>query len=366
MSTFFNTIHITNFKSLKDVTLSDCKRINLLIGKPNVGKSNILEAIGLFGLPYIRYYFSNPNENDLNLLIRSENIGELFFDGNIEEVISINIDKNLSCKIEYKKQHDQFFLLIEGEGFDFGLTEETDTLIIKYVINKELKINSRPAIYKIKKELKEAINHHKISSRIKYYKYLKDNFKNTKQEITFLQNFLIPPFGINFIEVFRKNIYLKKELTELFKQYDLKFLFDKGTNTLRIVKETQDGEIFSIPYSSIADTLQRVVFFKTAIASNKDSIILFEEPEAHCFPPYIRHITQEIIDSESNQFFIATHSPYVLNDFLEYQRDDVAIFMADFKDGQTVIKRLTDSEVNDVYEYGIDLFFNSELFTDEI
>lgn len=52
MSLFFNSVHITNFESLKDVTLSDCKRINLLIGKPNVEKSNMLEAIGLFGLNY--------------------------------------------------------------------------------------------------------------------------------------------------------------------------------------------------------------------------------------------------------------------------------------------------------------------------
>ena len=127
----------------------------------------------------------------------------------------------------------------------------------------------------------------------------------------------------------------------------------------------EDNAMVSFPYSSIADTLQRIIFFKTAIASNKNSILLFEEPEAHCFPPYIRHITQDIIDSEDNQFFIATHSPYVLNDFLEYKRDDVAIYMTNFKDGQTVIRRLTDEELGDVYEYGLDLFFNYELFTSD-
>jgi hypothetical protein len=51
---------------------------------------------------------------------------------------------------------------------------------------------------------------------------------------------------------------------------------------------------------------------------------------------------------------------------LKKDRDDLAIYIADFKDGQTVIKRLTDAELNEVYEYGLDLFFNSELFTDEI
>ena len=146
----------------------------------------------------------------------------------------------------------------------------------------------------------------------------------------------------------------------------MQFVLNAANQSVQIQKNKGENLVFSIPFNSIADTLQRIIFFKTAIASNKNSILLFEEPEAHCFPPYIAHITQEIINSESNQFFIATHSPYILNDFLEYERDDVAIFMADFKDGQTVIKRLTDSELNDVYEYGIDLFFNAELFTDEI
>ena len=85
MANFFNSVRITNFKSLKDVTLSDCKRINLLIGKPNVGKSNILEAIGLFGLGYSHF---NKNKK-LTQFIRFENTPELFFDGNINEPITV-------------------------------------------------------------------------------------------------------------------------------------------------------------------------------------------------------------------------------------------------------------------------------------
>ena len=169
--------------------------------------------------------------------------------------------------------------------------------------------------------------------------------------------YLIPPFGVNLLNVIQENKQLKNELSSIFAEYGLKLVFDNANQALKIMKELKGDDVFLLPYSSIADTLQRIIFFKAAIASNENSIILFEEPEAHCFPPYITHIRQEIIDSESNQFFIATHSPYILDTFLENDRNDLAIFMADFKDGQTVIKRLTDAELNDVYEYGIRFIF---------
>ena len=39
-------LSVKNFKSIKDLSI-DCKRINLFIGEPNTGKSNILESLGL-------------------------------------------------------------------------------------------------------------------------------------------------------------------------------------------------------------------------------------------------------------------------------------------------------------------------------
>ena len=68
--------------------------------------------------------------------------------------------------------------------------------------------------------------------------------------------------------------------------------------------------------------------------------------------------------STSNQFFITTHSPYVLNEFLENKKDELAIYLVDFDNGETIVKRLSEEDLDKVSQFGVDLFFNSEIFLD--
>ncbi|MEO7046651.1 MAG: hypothetical protein ABI091_15205 [Ferruginibacter sp.] len=74
------------------------------------------------------------------------------------------------------------------------------------------------------------------------------------------------------------------------------------------------GDIFLLPYHSIGDALQRIIFLKAAMASNDDVIQLLENPEAHTGTASIVQITPEIIHKPDNQYFISTHSPVILND----------------------------------------------------
>ncbi len=361
MENFFNSVQITNFKSLKNVILSDCKRINLLIGKPNVGKSNILEAIGLFSLPYLKY----TKNKKITQFVRLENIPELFFDGNVDEKITLETGEGSYYSVSYSNRGGSVDLEI---FLNYQPDPNISSLNPEHYLDEgdkySLSINNQLILESLSSDTKDTNNQdYSYPPKVKLYKFSQEP---TFKKLDYFLRYLIPPYGINLFDVIQGHKELRSGLSKIFSEYGLKLLFDSTNHTLRLMKTLKEDNIASFPYSSIADTLQRIIFFKAAIASNQKSILLFEEPEAHCFPPYITHIAREIIDSESNQFFIATHSPYILDTFLEYERDDLAIYMADFKDGQTVIKRLTDAELNDVFEYGLDLFFNAELFTDEI
>ena len=87
MNNRITELEINNFKSIKHIKM-DCKRINVLIGKPNVGKSNILEALSLFIAPY-----SNHSEKFLHSYIRYEKPSNLFYD--LERKNQISVISNL-------------------------------------------------------------------------------------------------------------------------------------------------------------------------------------------------------------------------------------------------------------------------------
>ncbi|RZJ23728.1 MAG: hypothetical protein EON51_02290 [Acinetobacter sp.] len=327
MSNFLEHISISNFKSIKACDIDGCKRINLFIGRPNVGKSNILEALSLFSIPYLK----NNKFRNLSSLVRIENETELFRSGYFDE--PINIITNYG---ELQITYDQ----TDGIKFFLGTNDGMGT----YTLDEKLNIKIPATSY--------------FESAIKRY-----TFSNKTDFAGSPLRYLLPPFGNNLLNVIERDRDLKDQIVQMFKEYNLKLVFDKASQSLKILQASNSrDEIFLIPYNSIADTLQRIIFYKSAIASNKNSILLFEEPEAHSFPPYMSHLTQEMIYKTENQYFVATHSPFILNDLLENGREDLAVFIVNYEHNETVVRKLGENELHEVFQNGIDLFTNSESF----
>ncbi len=344
MSNHIDHIEITNFKSIRHAKIEGCKRVNVFIGYPNVGKSAILEAMS--ALCYLQRDFNQP----FSRLCRLRSVTELFHNGNLKE----------NAVIQYNEHAKVQFRYLSDTVLDFK-TEQ-------FVINRD-DPNDKGTWYMLKnlRFIEDKTDPAQKSQSHDITKVRKYSFQNAVYDIrTNALNFSFPD-GENLTEVIQFDKRLRKEVAELFKFYNLKFLIDQATNTIRGLKEIDEETIYTIPFHQMADTLQRLIFHKAAIMSNENTVLLFEEPEAHMFPPYISNFTADVIhDEKNNQYFIATHSPFVLNDLMEDARNELSIYAVGLHYGATTIKRITDEEMHEIYQYGIDLFFNLEDYLKDV
>lgn len=319
------SVSIRNFKSVKSVTLSGCRRINVLIGRPNVGKSNLLEALALFDVPYM----VNASSKSLKNLVRIENTSDLFHNGISASPVEVSADINS---------------LVVNRSANNGLTVDISSRsdVSKYSFTPSLNLSSKkePSVF----------------PDILAYFFPKHFVAESSNS-----GFLLPPSGANLMETVANLPALKSNLAELFHGYGLKMMFDSGSQQIKAMREN-GLDMFLVPFHSLADSLQRLIFYKAAIESNHDKVICFEEPEAHTFPPYISNVVNDIIASEDNQFFITTHSPYVMNALLESAGNDLAVFVVDMEDNATVVRRLSGRQLQEAYDNGMDMFYNLEAY----
>lgn len=354
MANHIHDIEIKNFKSIRHQKIEDCRRVNVFVGYPNVGKSNILEAMSL--ISYLNY---SSISISLKKLCRFKELIDLFNDGDKKKTSEVLTD-GYSFSLEYLNKNEIGLsvkdLQIKKRVIPITSPETAAGLVsgvnMSYSIDKQgilrTLLSTKSTLYD--------------RPTLKKYIFFYSDFN--VQGDAYILNY---PFGENLSEVIRHNGELRKQCGELFSAFDLRLIFDESENIM-IQKQLDEFSAFQFSFSQIADTLQRLVFHKAAIATNENAILLFEEPEAHMFPPYISKFTADVMyDENNNQYFIATHSPFVLNDFMEeMNKEELAIYAVGYEKGETIIKRLTDKQVTEIYQYGVDLFFNLEDYLKDV
>ncbi|RCR65713.1 AAA family ATPase [Larkinella punicea] len=349
---FLNWVEIKNFKSIKDLRL-DCKRVNVFIGKPNVGKSNILEALGLLGANYSRGKFMEG-------FIRYKELKHLYRDGDIHQTIQILSDQQVAILYSYvlnSQIETAFRFWISSFStykyiLDFG-KHYADLSNDKNTLSMELQIDGKFNRFKNS----ENENFNNIYNTVKKY-----DFTNLTEFENLFQEFLLPPQGPNLYEVIRRNKDLWGEFAKLFTDQQLELvLFDAEQEF--ILQKKQGPYVTQYPFFSIADTFRRFMFYITAVESNKDSVIVLEEPEVHSFPPYTQELAYRIIYNTDNQFFISTHSPYLLHTFIEnLEEDQLNVFVTYYENYETKVHALTTEDLRHILDFSTDVFFNLDKF----
>lgn len=366
-------LRIRHFKSIANLDIHP-SRINVFIGEPNVGKSNILEAIGLLGFAY---GVEGINDDILKNYVRYEEPSNLFYDDKTETEFEIITNQVSAIGKLFSHQ---------GNPFIFSTFPTSPQFKDIYSSIKENN-NSNEYVYQFAKEIDDFIKNKiatdytpllysipfayagKHSSNIIFDNnspFKRYDFKKMNDISNKFPSFLIPPHGPNLFQIVKRDQDLSLEIKYIFESYGLKFRFDEKKSNFTIVKEKGLSD-FSTPYSSMADTLQRLIFYFAAIDSNANSILILEEPEVHSFPPYTRNLAERIVNADQNQFFIATHSPYMLEALMEKSNEeDLSIWLTYYENHETKVKLIPHQLLKNLQTFNYDIFFNLDQLLEEV
>lgn len=314
-------LSIRNFKSVRELDLS-CRRVNVFIGEPNAGKTNILEAMALGCGSAI---------SKLAAVTRTDNPGELFFNNDPTHPVSVKLDQ-------------WELILYPSEGH--------------WIISLYGKEKATPVAYSNlysnhgggERELKQK----PWSWLTKYYL-----FSTGADPSSSATGILEPPFGQNLATLLLGSKELRQTVAQFFQRTGLKLRVDSGLKTLAVAREIDDTFI-SFPFLSCSETLRRMVFHHLAIEANAESILVFDEPEAHSYPPYTKILAEKIaLDDRGNQFFLTTHSPYMLDSLIsKTPAEDLNIILCRMEDFETKAYVMGEEQKVQIMEWSMDAFFN--------
>ncbi|MGI4875792.1 MAG: AAA family ATPase [Janthinobacterium lividum] len=370
MQNAITTLRIQNFKSIKDVTMQP-RRVNIIIGEPNVGKSNILEALSLLG----GMFFDQADGRFMDGQIRYETVRNLFYDNDWSQEITVTGEGVGATRLRKREEIVDAafgkgeFMKTGGKDPFSSLAHAQNALSLAFkqqdhnaLVNFQDKNEWLVELGKDGRASNKKQSNPKPPVGVKKYAFQKQSLHNRAYNSASLR----PPYGDNLLDVIRTApSTFKKEIGRFFTPFGLNLAL--RPEELEVQKNVE-GVITAIPYQLIADTLQRLIFYLAAIESNDDAVLLFEEPEAHSYPVYVSQLARRIVESRNNQFFVVTHSPYFITEVLEEMltndelKPELALFVAYYEDYQTKVRQLSDEEVLNIRRDGLDVFYNMARF----
>ncbi len=169
-----------------------------------------------------------------------------------------------------------------------------------------------------------------------------------------------------FSKVNENEAILKKIIEELYQDTEKAVPFPEGDNP-----HSRKGIVienigpYLISFTDVKYATECRELYNRYTKTNRSAIFL-EEPEENLFPP-----TQDVLvdwllnivnGSHPSDLFVATHSPYVLTSFLERKNIDMALFFTPLSENgcKTIVKTATEADLQQIYDDGIDVFFNIE------
>ncbi len=306
-------IVIENFRSIKNLEFEP-PMLTALIGRNNVGKSNILGAIELLlGEKWPSYAIKEEDihNHDEHLTGKIE----LYFDTPIVytyygEDIQVN-----GFRLEFDVINGGNLLCIDGNGREV-LTQYGKPLPLSNTIR-----NKVPGVFvSVNRDLSKILSANQWTILGKILKDISEEFQNDQQKLDEFNHKMEEATAILRINLFEdlENIIVEsvKKLTG-FHKASIKFkephVLSHYKNLRLMVQESEDYEEFSALEMGAGIQSSIVIALLNAYKELKRSgaILLIEEPEVYLHPHarrYFYSLLKELAE-QGNQIFYTTHSP---------------------------------------------------------
>jgi len=329
---------IKSFAGIKEAQI-DINKINLFIGPQASGKSIIAKLAYFFKnfnslllkaieeektktefdkiiLKKFEYYFPPPTWPEYGFSIRFE-LGEFF----IELVRDITKGKLILSYSHFFYQKLQYYKRDYRERIKEHVSKEDEF--------DEILIKSMELQQRFYTRLQKDISRYSSFRQI-FIPAGRSFFANLQSNIfTFLSNSQLDPILIEFGAFYEQTKAISEQLSTRKSQKTLGTI-DRLVGEILVGSYQRDkkgdylvhtdGRKVNIPYCSSGhqEILPLIIILLRIRASSVGSTVYIEEPEAHLFPQSQKAIVElimSIMNKESMQLFITTHSPYILSSF---------------------------------------------------
>lgn len=312
--------------------------MNVFIGEPNVGKTNVLEALSLH-CPGVW--------DDVYQALRAHSLRDIFPQQEVSNPVTITTD-NVELQVlkaergiqlhfsENGGPPDMPHCTVEIEGHEFD------------GLDKIREFDEVPEDY--------------WQFPVCYYLFN----PNGPLDAGTWEDSLSPPNGINLATLLGTNKTVRQMAAGFFVNQKYRLTIDRSKNTLAIAHE-EDGALVSLPYSAVSETLRRMIFYHLAIDTNAKKVLAFDEPEAHAYPPYTKILAEKMaLDDRGNQFFLTTHSPYMLTSLIsKTPAEDLNVVLCRMENFETKAYVMSEEQKVQLMEWGMSAFFNFDRLVDD-
>ena len=337
-SAYITSLHLKGYKSIRDVSVTLNKGLNILIGANGSGKTNFLEFLDAVFEGDYESLFNNTNKFESEIIIKP-----LILKMKGDKVFQKHIKYRV--EIEYGKDNFNAYLLndekkiVKIEESNIDIPDFSRTILMKFdnplnTILKEklsLKVKMFSTLKRdyIVTEMKKSSNLHTFLHNFF------DTYKNDYETLSsFIKN---QPFHFEELEqnlkLFSpiKNIKIDWELTRqtIFNEEDEKTALIEGIDFQFYVNNEW------VNWTQLSDGTKRLFYLIGSVTyAKQNEIILIEEPELGVHPHQLA-LLMNFLKSQSRdkQIIISTHSPQVLNCLGEDELDRIIVARHEGKAG---------------------------------